>query len=376
MMCACALACYRMSSFTLYFCWLQVQEFARVLLDRLDEVMQIPIDVSNAAVSSDVHASSSSSSAASPSAAPVTSFIKENFEGISQTYISCLNVDYTSTRDESFYDISLDVQGNESLLASFQRYVAPERMEGANQYRTPNNGLQDADRGTRFARLPRVLQLQLKRFAYDPEQDRMTKVNDRFTFPVELDLSSIASRTIPTPTAAGAGSLVAMDAPSAPDFPSLSSRSDVTNALPEAIPTPPSEFDYLLHSVLVHSGHVHGGHYYAFVRPNPMSAPDEWFRIDDDHVARCANPREAIEDNFGGSASAATAKAVADSILSSHFSQSFVAKESFNMREHNAYMLTYVRKLDAPELLQTVRYSHRKAVVVFFKTIFFFYRLI
>ena len=51
-----------------------------------------------------------------------------------------------------------------------------EQLTGSNQYRAEKHGLQDAVKGTRFLRFPDVLQLQLKRFEYDPYKDKMVKV--------------------------------------------------------------------------------------------------------------------------------------------------------------------------------------------------------
>jgi ubiquitin carboxyl-terminal hydrolase 7 len=273
-----------------------VQEFARVLLDHLDVSMS--------------KVKSENNFDASPS------FIKYLFEGKSQTYIDCPAVRYSSVRDESFFDISLDVQGaGPTLMDSLRRYIAIETLNGDNQYRTPSNGLQDAVRGTRFLQFPRVLQLQLKRFAYDPNLDAMSKVNDRFEFPIELDLSTFLHRP-------------------AAQFPSLSLKAETD-----------LECQYLLHSVLVHSGSATGGHYYVFVRPDPLNQPSVWYRLDDDRVARCPT-QEAVNDNFGGPPDQQQS---IFSTLSSYF-----VKPEYANRQHSAYMLTYIRASDAPQLLKPV----------------------
>ena len=100
--------------------------------------------------------------------------------------------------------------------------------------------MQDARKGVRFVRFPPVLQLQLKRFEYDPYQDQMVKINDRLEFPTELDLSAFLDRSVPEVAAAAAA------------------------AGPDAGAAPV----YMLQSVLVHVGGIHGGHYYAFMRPS------------------------------------------------------------------------------------------------------------
>lgn len=83
-------------------------------------------------------------------------------------YIECINVDYKSTRKESFYgtfsvsnspclwsfwimlilstmrlaDLQLDVKGCRDVYASFDKYVEVERLEGDNKYHAEQYGLQ------------------------------------------------------------------------------------------------------------------------------------------------------------------------------------------------------------------------------------------
>ena len=38
-----------------------------------------------------------------------------------RSYIECVNVDYRSARDESYYDVQLDVKGCADLEASFEK---------------------------------------------------------------------------------------------------------------------------------------------------------------------------------------------------------------------------------------------------------------
>jgi len=49
-------------------------------------------------------------------------------------------------------------------------------MDGDNQYRSDEHGLQDAKKGLIFTRLPAVLHMQLKRFEFDYEREQTIKV--------------------------------------------------------------------------------------------------------------------------------------------------------------------------------------------------------
>jgi len=236
-----------------------VQEFSRVLSDSLETKMKGTV---------------------------VDGTIQKLFEGKSQMFIECVNVDFKSARTETYLDLSLNVKGCPNLEASLKQYIEVEKLEGDNQYRAEGHGLQDARKGTRFVSMPPVLQLQLKRFEYDAMADAMVKVNDRFEFPNILDVDQF----------------LAEDAPNRGD-------------------------PYYLHSVLVHSGSVHGGHYYSFIRPVPVhhdykTAP--FFKFDDETVSSASV--DDLLQTFGGTAT-----------------QVNMAGRTF-MRSANAYMLVYIRK--------------------------------
>jgi ubiquitin carboxyl-terminal hydrolase 7 len=254
-----------------------IQEFARVLQDKLEEKMK---------------------------GTPLDGTMNRLFVGQQQSYCQCINVDYVSKRTEDFYDLSMNVKGFPTLLKSFENYIDVEELKGSNQYRAEQHGLQDAKKGVRFLKFPPVLQLQLKRFEYDPYQDQMVKINDRFEFQPELDLSEFV-----------------------PNIPEADHS------------TPPI---YILQSVLVHVGGIHGGHYYAFVRPSATDS--KWYKFDDEKVTQ-VEEREAVQDNWGGPSV-------------SPYGVSGLQKLN------SAYMLTYVRKSDAAEILRPIANDEVPAAVV------------
>ncbi|XP_030531793.1 ubiquitin C-terminal hydrolase 12-like isoform X2 [Rhodamnia argentea] len=225
--------------------------------------------------------------------------IQQLFEGHHMNYIACINVDYKSTRKESFYDLQLDVKGCRDVYASFDKYVEVERLEGDNKYQAEDHGLQDAKKGVLFIDFPPVLQLHLKRFEYDFIRDTMVKINDRYEFPLQLDLDRDNGKYL------------------SPD----ADRS-VRNL-------------YSLHSVLVHSGGIHGGHYYAFIRP---TLSDQWFKFDDERVTK-EDTKRALEEQYGGEEELPQ------------------TNPGFNntpfkfTKYSNAYMLVYIRDSDKDKII-------------------------
>ncbi|XP_060186405.1 ubiquitin C-terminal hydrolase 13-like isoform X3 [Lycium barbarum] len=259
--------------------------------------------------------------------------IQQLFEGHHMNYIECINVDYRSTRKESFYDLQLDVKGCRDVYASFDKYVEVERLEGDNKYHAEKYGLQDARKGVLFIDFPPVLQLQLKRFEYDFARDTMVKINDRYEFPLQLDLDRENGKYL------------------SPD----ADRS-VRNL-------------YTLHSVLVHSGGVHGGHYYAYIRP---TLSDQWFKFDDERVTK-EDLKRALEEQYGGEEevfvqfllsfklSAYALFSCIIAIIHSLFLQQLPhANPGFNnspfkfTKYSNAYMLVYIRESDKEKIVCNV----------------------
>ncbi len=227
--------------------------------------------------------------------------LSDIFSGKVKTYISCINVEYESSRIEDFWDIQLNVTGNKDLQASFEDYISVERMDGDNKYYAGEKyELQDANKGVIFMSFPDVLHLQLKRFLYDYYKDAPTKINDRHEFPEVIDLA-----------------------------PYLAEDADRSEP-----------WTYQLHGVLVHSGELDAGHYYAFLKPNK----DGWFyRYDDEKVTK-ATKREVMEENYGGPYP----------VIPNPLARGNAIKKTAVMRPNSAYMLVYIRQSRVDKILTPV----------------------
>jgi len=254
-----------------------VQELSRILMEKLEERMK-----GTAAENALAHL----------------------FVGKSKTYISCINVDFESSRIEDFWDIQLNVRGNKNLHESFMDYIQVETLEGENKYDAGEPyKLQDAKKGVIFESFPPVLHLQLKRFEYDINRDAMMKVNDRHEFPDEFDAA-----------------------------PYLADDADRSES-----------WVYQLHGVLVHSGDFNAGHYYAFLKPKKDGF---FYKFDDDRVTR-ATMKETLEENYGGEYANL---ANGDLGRRQPYMRGYSTKRSMN-----AYMLVYIRKSRLDQVLVDVK---------------------
>ena len=183
--------------------------------------------------------------------------LDEMFKGEFMNYIKCINVDYSSNRVETFYDLQLVVKGCKTIYESLDEYVSVETLEGKNQYMTEGHGLQDAKKGVILKTLPPVLFLHLRRFDFDMVSLRNYKVNDRCEFYDTIDLDKYVLK-------------------------------DGENPYNKST-------KYQLHGVLVHTGSISAGHYYAFFRPTPEN---KWYKFNDSMVTRVP-PKTAIDKTWG-----------------------------------------------------------------------------
>ncbi|CAF4279105.1 unnamed protein product [Rotaria socialis] len=198
------------------------------------------------------------------------------FQGQYVQYVRCTKVDHESRVKQTFYDVPLQVRNNANITESFRDFCKSEILTGENLYDAGSiHGLQEAEKGVKFQKFPPVLCLHLLRFEYDYNLSQHRKINDSYSFDYHLDLSEFLEN---------------------PDCSSCS---------------------YKLLSILVHSGDNSSGHYVSFINP---ALDEQWFKFDDDVVARVA-ASDAMERNFGGT-----------------------QDDDGSMYNTSAYMLVYIRE--------------------------------
>lgn len=112
--------------------------------------------------------------------------INRLYEGKMMDYVKCHDCNTEKSREDTFLDIPLPVRpfgssvAYESVEQAMLAFVAPERLDGTNQYFCDKcNHKADADKGLKFTRFPYILTLHLKRFDFDYQTFHRIKLNDK-----------------------------------------------------------------------------------------------------------------------------------------------------------------------------------------------------
>ncbi|MEE6498819.1 hypothetical protein FKM82_003239 [Ascaphus truei] len=242
--------------------------------------------------------------------------INQLYQGKLKDYVRCLECGYESWRVDTFLDIPLVIRpyGSNTAFGSVEEalhaFIQPEILDGPNQYFCERCKKKcDARKGLRFLHFPYLLTLQLKRFDFDYTTMHRIKLNDRMTFPEELDMSPVndieeeKSPQTESCTDSGAENEGSCHSDQMSNDFSTDDAVDEgicleSNSNVEKMNKSVAEKNslYELFSVMVHSGSAAGGHYYACIK---SFGDDQWYSFNDQHVSRITH--EDIKKTYGGS---------------------------------------------------------------------------
>jgi ubiquitin carboxyl-terminal hydrolase 12/46 len=189
---------------------------------------------------------------APPGDGPITTWVDEIFQGKLVNETRCLRCDSVTSRQEPFYDLSLEIGTNCSVTACLRQFSSNETLDGADKFSCDECGCkQEAQKRMRVASLPPVLCLHLKRFKYVESAGQMQKLTHRVVFPFHLKLTN------------------------------------TTDTCPDA------DAEYSLTAVVVHMGaHMNHGHYVALVK-----SAGKWVCFDDEAVHGVTEAQ--VQSTFG-----------------------------------------------------------------------------
>ncbi|OHS99622.1 hypothetical protein TRFO_33850 [Tritrichomonas foetus] len=172
------------------------------------------------------------------------------FKGIIYHEVIGDQVDYHSESIENFITFPLDVKDHSNVEESLKTFLLPDEFNGNNQYNAEGIGKINAKRYHRLLKAPEVLILQFKRFTYSLLNGEREKLNSKYDFPLELDLTSIMK-----------------DQNYSNDISYSNGKSN------------PNIYDLI--GVQMHMGDALTGHYYSYCNNG-----DNWYTYDDTFVKK------------------------------------------------------------------------------------------
>ncbi|OBT67611.1 hypothetical protein VE03_03725 [Pseudogymnoascus sp. 23342-1-I1] len=118
---------------------------------------------------------------------PGTGWVHDIFEGVLTSETRCLTCEASSQRDETFIDLSIDLEEHSSVTSCLRKFSAEEMLCERNKFHCDNcGGLQEAEKRMKIKRLPKILTLHLKRFKYTEDLTRLQKLFHRVVYPYHL----------------------------------------------------------------------------------------------------------------------------------------------------------------------------------------------
>ncbi|KAF9041166.1 hypothetical protein BDP27DRAFT_1244526 [Rhodocollybia butyracea] len=122
-------------------------------------------------------------------ASPESTLVQKLFEGTLTSETRCLTCETVSSRDESFIDLSIDIEENSSVTACLRQFSASEMLCQKNKFFCDSCcDLQEAEKRMKIKKLPNILALHLKRFKYQEDLNKYIKLAYRVAFPLQLRL--------------------------------------------------------------------------------------------------------------------------------------------------------------------------------------------
>lgn len=166
------------------------------------------------------------------------------------------NFPYKGTREEHFFRVSLDINNLKTLQAALDQYICPEVLDGENKYYCEEfNTKVSATKRCMLGSLCNTIFIHLKRFEFKYLEMKREKINDKFEFPIELNLRNWCNDD---------------------------SQSE-------------EYYEFVLTGVVIHSGSADSGHYFSLIKDREKL---KWFRFDDRYV-QDYNFEDLQHDCFG-----------------------------------------------------------------------------
>ncbi|KAL3814409.1 hypothetical protein ACJIZ3_015677 [Penstemon smallii] len=122
---------------------------------------------------------------------PLVTWVHKIFQGILTNETKCLRCETVTARDETFFDLSLDIEQNSSITSCLKNFSSTETLNANDKFFCDKCcSLQEAQKRMKIKKPPRILVIHLKRFKFMEQLNRHKKLSYRVVFPLELKLSN------------------------------------------------------------------------------------------------------------------------------------------------------------------------------------------
>ncbi|EEB05532.1 ubiquitin carboxy terminal hydrolase Ubp9 [Schizosaccharomyces japonicus yFS275] len=116
-------------------------------------------------------------------------WIHSLFGGILTSETKCLTCENVTSREESFLDLSIDIEDFSSVSSCLRTFSSAEMLSSKNKFHCDAcRSLQEAEKRIKLKQLPQILALHLKRFNYSEQQSGHAKLFHTVAYPSELRL--------------------------------------------------------------------------------------------------------------------------------------------------------------------------------------------
>lgn len=177
--------------------------------------------------------------------------INDLFKGSVSDYLRCRVCGKGRSRHDTILDLSLVIKpwgstkAFQSIEDALQEYVRSEVLDGDNSVLCESCAKKTAhDKGLAISEPPYLLQLQLKRFVFNPYSMAREKLDDRVTFPLVLDLNPFVEKQRRADSgggeAAGAEPDAVTDPAESPTAPPAAAESQGAGAGEPPVPAEPA----------------------------------------------------------------------------------------------------------------------------------------
>ncbi|XP_073013536.1 ubiquitin carboxyl-terminal hydrolase 4-like [Typha latifolia] len=122
---------------------------------------------------------------------PVVTWVHRIFQGILTNETRCLRCETVTARDETFFDLSVDIEQNSSITSCLKNFSSTETLNAEDKFFCDKCcSLQEAQKRMKIKKPPHILVIHLKRFKYIEQLGRYKKLWYRVVFPMELKLTN------------------------------------------------------------------------------------------------------------------------------------------------------------------------------------------